>query len=71
MKTLSKILLLLIITVFAYKALLGICLWYREGATNLGIPSSALDSASDDILMAIVVLITVFLSAQIGKRRCS
>jgi hypothetical protein len=70
MKAFSKILLLLIITIFAYKALLGICFWYREKTENLGLPGNVLDSASDDILMGGVILITVLLSAQIGKRRC-
>lgn len=68
MKALFKTLLLLIISVFAYKALLGICFWYREKTEKLGLPSSTLDAAADDILMGIVVLVTVLVSAQIGKR---
>jgi len=69
MKALFKTLLLLIISVFAYKALLGICFWYREKTEKLGLPSSTLDAAADDILMGVVVLVTVLVSAQIGKRR--
>lgn len=69
MTAISKIILLLIITVFAYKALLGICFWYRESVHQIGSSSPALADASDSILMGVVVLITVLLSSQIGKRR--
>lgn len=68
MKRVSQILLLLIITIFAYKALLGICFWYREKTENLDLPSEVLDHATDDILMGLVIAITVLISAGIGRR---
>ena len=68
MKRVSQILLLLIITIFAYKALLGICFLYREKTENLGLPSEVLDHATDDILMGLVIAITVLISAGIGRR---
>ena len=69
MTVLSKIILFLIITIFEYNALIGICFWYRESSDHIGLPTSALAEASNNILMGGVVLITVFLSSQIGKRR--
>jgi len=68
MKAVSQILLLLIITVFAYKALLGICFWYREKTEDLGLPSETLKNATDDILMGVVIGITVLISAGIGRK---
>ena len=68
MKVVSQILLLLIITVFAYKALLGICFWYREKTEDLGLPSETLKNATDDILMGVVIGITVLISAGIGRK---
>jgi len=69
MTAVSKIILFLIISIFVYNALIGaICLWYREGVDRIGLPSPALAKASDNILMGGVVLITVLLSSQIGKR---
>ena len=70
MKVVSQILLLLIITIFAYKALLGICFLYREKTEDLGLPSETLKNATDDILMGVVIGITVLISAGIG-RKCS
>jgi len=68
MKVVSQILLLLIITIFAYKALLGICFWYRERTEDLGLPSETLKNATDDILMGVVIGITVLISAGIGRK---
>jgi hypothetical protein len=68
MKVVSQILLLLIITIFAYKALLGICFWYREKTEDLGLPSETLKNATDDILMGVVIGITVLISAGIGRK---
>ena len=68
MKVVSQILLLLIIAVFAYKALLGICFWYREKTEDLGLPSETLKNATDDILMGVVIGITVLISAGIGRK---
>jgi len=68
MKVVSQILLLLIITIFAYKALLGICFWYREKTEDLGLPSETLKNATDDILMGVVIGIKVLISAGIGRK---
>ena len=71
MKSLSKFFLLAIIGIFSYKALFGICFWYREKTEQLGLSSEVLDEAADDILMGVVVGITVLVSAFIGKRQRS
>ena len=68
MKVVSQIILLLIITVFAYKALLGVCFLYREKTENIGLPSDTLESATDDVLMGVVIAITVLISAGIGRK---
>jgi len=68
MKIVVKIFLLLIICVFSYKALLGICFWYREKTEHLGLSNDVLDAAADDILMGLVVFITVIVSAWIGRK---
>jgi len=71
MKVLSKIFLLSIISIFSYKALFGICFWYREKTEHLGLPTETLDNAADDILMGIVVGITVLVSSLIGRHQRS
>jgi len=70
MKTFARIFLLSIVGIFSYKALLGICVWYRETFNNLDLPSETLNAAADDVLLGLVVFITVVLSAQIGRKRC-
>ncbi len=70
MKTFARIFLLSIIGIFSYKALLGICVWYREKVNHLGLPNETLNAAADDVLMGLVVFITVVLSSQIGRKRC-
>ena len=68
MTALARIFLLFIVCIFSYKALLGICVWYREKFDNLELPSQMLKNSTDDILMGLIVFITVLVSSQIGKR---